>query len=104
MSDILTTTVRTVDRLIEENIWRRPSALRLTPESAAALASCYPANPGEVITPADLVGRSYAGVSIVAVDAPEISLGFPSLDDDLDSKPMTRTCSLEEGGACESCQ
>jgi hypothetical protein len=104
MSDTLTTTIHTIDRLIEENTWKRPTSLRLTQQAAQALAAYYPANAADVVTAGDLIGRSYAGVPIVDVTAPEISLGFPSLDDDLDSKPMTRTCSLEEGGACESCQ
>lgn len=105
-SDSLTFTINEIDRLIAENHWKRPTELHLTPAAAKALVDFY-SNPRDDLAVAGLVGRSYAGVPIVTVDASEIRLGFPKSavsDDDLDAAPMTRTCSLNEDGVCESCQ
>jgi hypothetical protein len=97
MPDKLTNTLLTVDRLLQENNWRRPIALFLTADDSQAISKIWN------IPNDQLKGMSYYGVPIASVDAEALRLEFPSVED-LDSTPMTRTCSIEEGGACESCQ
>ena len=66
-----------LERTLAADHWRHPDELHLTNELATVILPFYQAiRPSVAVCVVDLVGRCYAGVTIVSVDADELKLSY----------------------------